>query len=74
MVLKNIIVGMLSLAQNVELMMMMMMMMVESDRISKTEIIWQIPRVSVFVDQTILGIYSEDKFLIRIMVSPCTFK
>ena len=73
MVLKNIIVGMLSLAQNVELM-MMMMMMVESDRISKTEIIWQIPRVSVFVDQTILGIYSEDKFLIRIMVSPCTFK
>ena len=71
MVLKNIIVGMLSLAQNVEL---MMMMMVESDRISKTEIIWQIPRVSVFVDQTILGIYSEDKFLIRIMVSPCTFK
>lgn len=71
MVLKNIIVGMLSLAQNVEL---MMMMMVESDRISKTEIIWQIPRVSVFVDQTILGIYSEYKFLIRIMVSPCTFK
>jgi hypothetical protein len=53
---------------------MMMVLMVESDRVSKTKIIWQVPKVSVFVDQMILGIHSNDKFLISIKVSPHTFK
>lgn len=59
---------------NVELIMMMMVLMVESDRISKTKIIWQVPRVSVFVDQMLLGTYLEDKFLLSIKASPSTFK
>ena len=45
-----------------------MALMVESDRISKTKIIWQVPRVSVFVDQMLLGTYSEDEFLMSIKV------